>query len=133
MPENGLPKSSRLHSRKLIGKLFEEGEASYSYPIKTVYCLGDFDDGEPLKAAFSVSKRNFKHAVDRNRFKRLMREAFRLNCHELKQTLQQQNAQLAVMFIYANKERSEYHAVEKAMKKQLLKLTQISQSHQSDE
>lgn len=122
MSKFGLPKSSRLHSRKLIGELFEEGESLFAHPIKLVYKPGAFSDNEPVKAAFSVSKRNFKHAVDRNRYKRLLREAYRLNCNELKTHCLENEKQLSVMFIYSTKEHHDYAVVQKAMCKLLHKL-----------
>ncbi|MFV0366342.1 MAG: ribonuclease P protein component [Mangrovibacterium sp.] len=122
MSKFGLPRSCRLHSRKSIEQLFTKGVPSFSYPVKMVYAACEFDDNEPIKAAFSVSKRNFKHAVDRNRYKRLLREAYRLNCHELKEKLHHQGTQLSVMFIYANKEHNDYATVEKGMQRLLKRL-----------
>ncbi|MFV0522774.1 MAG: ribonuclease P protein component [Mangrovibacterium sp.] len=124
MSEFGLPKSSRLHSRKLIEELFEEGASSFVHPIKVVYKTSLFEDNEPVKAAFSVSKRNFKHAVDRNRYKRLLREAYRLNCQDLKKKMITQGSQLSIMFIYASKGHNDYASIEKSMRKILYKLSQ---------
>lgn len=54
----------------------------------------------PLQAGFTVSSRNFKKAVDRNRIKRIMRECYRLQKNDLKSTLESNNKMLAIFFIY---------------------------------
>ncbi len=73
---NTFPKSHRLCSRKAIETLFSGGGSSLSaYPLRVVYRPVATDS----QVLFSVSKRHFKHAVDRNRAKRQLREAWRLN------------------------------------------------------
>lgn len=69
----------KLKSKKLIEKLFTEGKSVSTFPLRLVYLPTVFDDGVLVKTGVSVSKRHFKTAVDRNRVKRLMREAYRLN------------------------------------------------------
>ena len=75
---NTLGKKERLKSRKLIGRLFEEGTSIKNFPFRLVYIITDPISITSVKATFSVPKRNFKKAVDRNRIKRLIREAYRL-------------------------------------------------------
>ena len=75
------PKEEKLKSRKLIEQIFAEGESRKKFPVKVV-----FIPQETLKthqAAFSVPKRNFKLAATRNRIKRQMREAYRLQKKEV--------------------------------------------------
>jgi len=69
------PKKEKLKSEKLISKLFLEGKSVSAYPLRMVYLKTTFDEAVKIKAGVSVSKRNFKKAVDRNRIKRLLREA----------------------------------------------------------
>tara|TARA_R110000787_G_scaffold6697_9_gene23293 strand:- start:12372 stop:12764 length:393 start_codon:yes stop_codon:yes gene_type:complete len=76
--KNTLGKQERLKSRKLIGRLFEEGESIKKFPFRLVYLKTEHTSKSPVQASFSVPKRNFKKAVDRNRIKRLLREAYRL-------------------------------------------------------
>ncbi|WP_179337474.1 ribonuclease P protein component [Winogradskyella ludwigii] len=72
-------KKDKLKSKKLIEQLFTEGKAVTAYPLKLVYLKTEFKDGSQLKTGVSVSKRLHKTAVSRNKIKRLLREAYRLN------------------------------------------------------
>ena len=72
-------KEERLHEKKLIGTLFKEGKSFYKFPFKVVYFKLEEAEAYPAKVLISVSKHNFKRAVDRNRIKRLIREAYRKN------------------------------------------------------
>ncbi|MFC0603456.1 ribonuclease P protein component [Winogradskyella pulchriflava] len=72
-------KKDKLKSKKLIERLFNEGKAVSAYPLRLIYLKTEFDDGSTLKTGVSVSKRLHKTAVGRNRIKRLLREAYRLN------------------------------------------------------
>lgn len=84
---NSFPKSERLHSRYLIDRLFEPGKCKSltAYPIRMVYRINDTeaDSDDSIKTGnallISVPKKHFHHAVDRNRIKRQMREAYRTN------------------------------------------------------
>ena len=69
----------KLKSKKEIESLFAEGSSISQFPIRLIYKKTQFDDPVLVKAAVSVSKRNFKNAVHRNRIKRLLREGYRKN------------------------------------------------------
>lgn len=81
--KNTLKKKERLKSRKLIKKLFEEGKAIKKFPLRLIYLSVDSLSSTSPQASFSVPKRNFKKAVDRNRIKRLLREAYRQEKNEI--------------------------------------------------
>ena len=72
-------KKDKLKSKKQIEALFTQGKAITVYPLKLVYLETTFEDGSIIKTGVSVSKRLHKTAVSRNRIKRLLREAYRLN------------------------------------------------------
>lgn len=113
-------KGERLCSKKIIDKLFLKGESFLSFPFKIVYLKIDRPSTFPVLAGFSVGKRNFKKAVQRNLIKRKMREAYRLN----KQNLYNETGenQLAVFFIFIGKTIPEYAVVEAGIKKGIKKL-----------
>ena len=66
------PKNEKLKSKITIGLLFTEGKSVSKYPLRLVYKSGTFGEGEKIKMGVSVSKKNFKRAVDRNYFKRIL-------------------------------------------------------------
>jgi ribonuclease P protein component len=117
-----LKKAERLCSKKVIDKLFAEGESFLAFPLKVVFKPTELPQPVPVQAGFSVSKKIFKRAVKRNRIKRLMREAYRLNKQMLPLLAEKQ--QMAVFFIFIGKELPKYAQVEKAMKKALFKLAE---------
>lgn len=72
-------KEERLYEKKLMDQLFKNGKSFFVFPFKVFYLPLDMTASYPAKVLVSVPKRNFKRAVDRNRIKRLMREAYRRN------------------------------------------------------
>lgn len=113
-------KEERLCSKKVIDQLFLNGNSFLIFPLKVVFHEIPLPTSFPAQAGFSVSKKNFKRAVHRNRIKRLMREAYRLNKHELYK--QSETRQLAVFFIFVGKEITSFAAVESAMNKALKRI-----------
>lgn len=103
-------KVERLKSRKLIEQLFKEGKSFSAFPFRVIWLFTENRE-TPLQTGFTVSSRHFKRAVDRNRIKRLMREAYRLQKNDLLQVLIQQPKQLAVFIIYNGNELPEYEMV----------------------
>lgn len=105
-------KEERLHSKKMIEKLFTEGDSFLVYPFKVVYLNTDFPGKYPVKAAFAVSKKLFRKAVHRNLIKRRMRESYRQNKHMM-YSANCQTGQ-SVIFIYIAKEILPFQIIEKA-------------------
>tara|TARA_B110000090_G_scaffold109605_1_gene122724 strand:+ start:171 stop:608 length:438 start_codon:yes stop_codon:yes gene_type:complete len=73
-----LGKLERLKSKKLIEKLYQDGSSLKFFPLRMMYLQTKHTSDFPAQIGVSVSKRNFKSAVDRNRIKRLLRESYRL-------------------------------------------------------
>lgn len=102
------PKNERLKSKTIIGLLFSEGKSVSKYPLRLVYYSGDIKQDEKIKMGVSVSKKYFKKAVDRNYFKRVLRETYRLNKHILLDNL---DKPYSFMFFYQTKDRLSYQEI----------------------
>ena len=102
------PKAEKLKSKKIIDVLFSEGKSVSKYPLRLVYVKHDFEEDVPLKLGVSVSKKYFKNAVDRNYFKRLLRESYRLNKQLLVENL---DTKYCCMFFYQTKEKLSYQEI----------------------
>ena len=106
-------KKEKLKSKKLIDQLFTEGQSVSAFPLRLVYLGMAFDDNIIAKTGVSVSKRNFKTAVDRNKIKRLLREAYRQNKAGFFNNLTTQHA---FMILYIGKDKPTFAQVETRMK-----------------
>lgn len=98
---NTYPKSEKLKSQKKIELLFSEGKSVAVYPLRLVYVPIDNSENAEIQIGVSASKKYFKKATERNRMKRLLREAYRLNKTLLWNDLQHS---FVVMFLYQSKE-----------------------------
>ena len=124
----GFPKSERLKSRKQIDVLFEQGKSFAVFPVRATYQFDLNEEKAGLQAGVSVSKRFFKKAVDRNRIKRLLREAYRLQKEDLQRETKTKGIQGTVFFLYTDKSVASFEVVKKAMAKCLKKLSVIANS-----
>lgn len=102
------PKKEKLKSKTIIESLFSEGKSIGKYPLRLVFTPLPDSEKEKIKIGVSVSKRYFKKAVDRNYFKRVLRETYRLNKHLLEGHLTQP---YAFMFFYQSKDRLTYEEI----------------------
>ncbi|WP_027879356.1 ribonuclease P protein component [Mesoflavibacter zeaxanthinifaciens] len=107
-------KDEKLKSQKAIEQLFAEGKSVSAYPLRMVY----LDNQTQLKVGVSVSKRNFKLAVHRNRVKRLLREGYRLNKNLL---IDNKLDHYTLMILYISKEMPDFKTIDKKMKALLTK------------
>lgn len=123
-----LGKNERLKSRKQIEHLFDKGKKFNSFPFKVYYLLSSSptpDSRLPTQLGVGVSGKNFKRAVDRNRIKRLIREAYRLQKVELQQKLKEKKLQLNIFFIYTDKEVHDFNFIKEKLAVALKKMEMI--------
>lgn len=121
-----LGKKERLKSRKQIEQLFSSGQRFVIPPFRIFYSFQEAGESISLQAGFAASSRIFKTAVERNRVKRLSREAYRLQKNDLQNQLKEQNKRLNVFFIYIGKEMPGYEEVYKSIQLALNRLTGIT-------
>ena len=109
--KNTYNKDEKLKSKKSIGLLFEEGRSVKAFPLRMVFLETPLPSQEvSIQASVSVSKRNHKLAVTRNRIKRLMREGYRLNNNKI----DTKGTTFAVMIIYTSKDVLSFEEINKA-------------------
>jgi ribonuclease P protein component len=96
----GFSKDERLKNKKSIQALFDQGERFFEHPFIIVWQTTE-DDQSHLKTAISVPKKKIPKAVHRNKIKRQIKEAIRLQQHQLNTKLSHQQLQLQLILIYS--------------------------------
>lgn len=105
-------KKEKLKSQKLVEILFSEGKSLSVYPLRMVFLKTNDSENVTIKCGVSVSKRNFKNAVDRNRIKRLLRETYRLNKIKYFNNI---SSSYAFMILYISKDGIDFDSLDKKM------------------
>ena len=127
-----LHKTERLCRKKLIGEMFSGKARSFTcFPLRVVY-LPVAEQPCSATILVSVSKRRFKRAVKRNRIKRQVREAYRLNKQLLLQPLDREKKQVAIAFIYLSDKQVPTSHINDQMKRILQRLAESLQTNPSD-
>lgn len=123
------PKIEKLKSKNTINLLFSKGKSVSKYPLRIVYVEENLDECQ-IKMGVSVSKKYFKKAVDRNYYKRVLRETYRLNKHLIINNLEKK---YAFMFFYQTKDRLCYNEIDTKTKQLFEKLIkQINGENKSE-
>jgi len=120
--QNSFSKSEHLCGEKRITRLFTQGDAFIAYPLRVVFTIGPKSDDEPASILVSVPKKRFKRAVKRNRLKRLIREAYRLNKVSFIEKLEEKNLQMHIAFNYVSNDVLDFTTIEKKIKLSLERL-----------
>jgi len=115
-------KKERITGEKRIEALFAQGCSFVSYPFRIVYLETARGEVTPWSILVSIPKRRIKSAVKRNRMKRLVREAYRLNKHLLLDPGSAENGHLDVAFICVADKPCDYATVEKGVQKAMREL-----------
>lgn len=125
MQRNTFSKEEKLCSTKSIEALFSGGESFIAYPLRVVYRISSESETENQLASvlISVSKKKFKRAVKRNRVKRLIREAYRLNKIPFISILNKEHIHIDIAFLYLKDELPTYIDIEKSILKTIAILT----------
>ena len=108
MENHTYPKHEKLKSHITIARMFTEGKSVSKYPLRLVYVAMDPAQENMMQMGVSVSKKYFKKAVDRNYFKRILRETYRHNKHILLNSL---DKPYAFMFFYQTKDKLSFEEI----------------------
>lgn len=124
MPDLTLPKRERIYLRDELRELFSSRKAFISYPYRVIVKALPRQE-VPVKMMVSVPKKSFKRAVDRNRLKRLTREAYRLQKQILIDAVNNQSDEtILIGFIYIGKEIWSFERIKESVSQALTKLSQ---------
>ena len=122
-------KPERLVSRKIIEQLVEKGRSIQTPPFRLICLVHGLPVMNPVQVAFSVPKRNFRSAVDRNRIKRLMREVYRKNKTDIYSFISDKQLQLALLVVYTGRVIPKYLEVEHKLTLTLQRFVEDFQKH----
>ena len=129
MAQNTFNKEERLCHKRDISTLFAKGISIYYQGIKTIWYPNKKKHSYPVRLVISVPKRNFKHAVDRNTIKRLIREAWRCNKNVFYEFLNDKNAWLDIGIVYTGRSIPSYKQVDEKI---LLILQQLMNDYEKN-
>lgn len=102
-------KADKLKSREDIKKLFSDGYRFSHFPFR-VFCIKNSEKGS-LKTAIAVSSKNIRKSFQRNKIKRLMREAYRLQKNQLSKHLTETESGMNILVLYTGKDIPDYNMV----------------------
>jgi ribonuclease P protein component len=116
---NRFKRSEKLKSSRVIGDLFISGNIITVSPLKLFWKFDNHNQAVPVRMAVAVPGKNIKRSVDRNLIKRRIREAYRLNKHNLIDTLSEKKLCLIFVFLYLPKTICSYQQISEAVIKVL--------------
>jgi len=120
---NTLKRSEKLKSSRIIGELFDSGTSITVLPLK-LFWKSYNNPVSPVRMTVAVPGKNFKRAVDRNLIKRRIREAYRINKHNLNELLSDKKLSLNFVFLYLPKNICTYQQISEAVIRILNKISE---------
>lgn len=115
-------KEEKIVGENRIDSLFNEGKSFVAFPLRVVYLETELSLSSPISVLVSVPKKRIKSAVKRNRIKRQVREAYRLNKHYLEALTESIDHHLDIAFVFVREDLMEYSIIEKGMRKGLTEI-----------
>ena len=113
-------KDEKLKSEKLIQELFDKGSSFYFFPFKVMVMANPDKTASNHQVLFTISKKNFKKAVDRNQIRRRVRESYRLN-----KNLLPDSPLLLIAYIYTAKEILTFAQIQERLVKTLKRFEHV--------
>mgnify|MGYP001560056969 CR=1 FL=1 len=129
MPRFTFKKNEHLCSPKAIELLYSKGQSFYAKNFKVIFSIQKENIAPPCQVVFSVPKRSFKRAVDRNLIKRRIRESFRLNKHILYNHLTENKVGLHLLVLYTAKEILSFDEINKNLEQVMQTLLIKTKGH----
>ncbi len=130
--QNTFGKNERLSGRNSVERLFGVSKSFNLNPFKIFYNVEETGMPLEVKILVAVSKKKFKHAVDRNLLKRKIREAYRLNKSHLLNALATHTSSLNIGFVYVASEKDPpFTLIQKSMITCLEKIVRLANAHPS--
>lgn len=120
-PTQRFPKEEKLCSKRDIDELFREGSSHFLYPFRLIFLSTDTSKTSP-KVVISVPKKQFRKAIDRNRIKRKIREAYRKNKFRIFCESAKIQVPKYLAIVYIGKEEYDYAEIEQKLISILLRL-----------
>jgi ribonuclease P protein component len=101
---NTFRKPEKICNQNQIDALFKEGKSLKSGLFRMLFVETEVAGKPPVQVLIAVPKKNLRHAVDRNRMKRLIREAYRLSKHSILDKYSKAGKHLDIAFIFMGKQ-----------------------------
>jgi len=122
-------KAYKLCSKTLIDEIFDSGETIKSYPLIVKYKSATLKSDTAFQMVISAPKRTFRNAHQRNRIKRLCKEAIRKNKQILEAYLHENNLQVGLCLIYSAKEEMTMEQLDRKTQKLFKKIIDKLDEH----
>ena len=106
------------------------GKNFSAFPLRVTYQFLPSEE-TVVQVGVTAGKKYFKRAVDRNRIKRLIKEAYRLQKNDLLETVKQGGQKGFLFFIYTDKTIASFSVIKEAMNKCLQRLKKIAETNEN--